>query len=102
MSLPVRIATALVAGEGFEAYVSEYMGLEAIWTTAIMIAIDPGALKNESGSLLSRRRKAIFRNNVGDPSDLRKLFDIAGIGGQLGDLVGDHTAKHLAALESGE
>jgi len=102
MGLPVRIATALVTGEGLELYVREQMGLEAIRMTAIMVAIDPGALKNERGSLLPRRRKAIFRNNVGDPSDIRKLFHIADKLALLGDLVDDRAAKYFAALESEE
>jgi len=76
------------------------MGLEATGATAIMVAINPGALISESGGLLPRRRKAIFRNNVGDPSDIRKLLDIAGIGGMLGDLVGDRAAKYFAQLKS--
>jgi len=99
MGLPVRIATAFVTGEGLELYVGEQMGLEAIRTTAVMIAIDPSALKNESGSLRGRR-KAVFRNTVGDPSDIRKLLDIAGIGGLLGDLVGDCATEYFAPLKS--
>jgi len=100
MGLPVRIATALVTGEGLELYVGEQMGLEAIRATAIMIAIDPSALKNESGGLLPGRRMAIFRNNVGDPSDIRKLLDITGVGGLLVDLVGDRATKYFAPLTS--
>jgi len=90
MSLPVRIATAFVAGEGFEAYVSEYMGLEAIRTTAMVVSTNPGALKNESGGLLP------------GGSDVHKLCDITSRGGHLGGLVGDRAEKYFAPLESGE
>jgi len=78
----------------------EQMGLEAIRATAIMIAIDPSAMKNERHSLLPGRRKAIFRNNTGDPPDIRKPLDIADSGGLLGDLVGDGATEYFAALES--
>jgi hypothetical protein len=77
------------------------MRLEAIGTTAIMVAINPNAVKNEVGSLAPRRRKATTGNNAGDPTDIRKLLDVTEIGGQLGDLVGDRAAKYLAPLESG-
>jgi len=100
MGLPVRVATASVTGEGLELYVGEQMRFEAIRTTAIMIATDPGALKNESSSLLPRRRKVIFRNNVRDPSDIRKPLDIAGVGVLLGDLVGDRATEYFAPLTS--
>jgi len=89
VSLPVRIATAVVAGEAYEAYVSEYMGLEAIGTTATMVAINPRALTNEDGRL--------FPGGL----DIRKLCDIANIGGQLGDLVVDHAEKYFGPLERG-
>jgi hypothetical protein len=78
----------------------EQMRLEAIGTTAIVVAINPDAVKNEVGSLAPRRRKATIRNNVGDPTDIRKLLDVTGVGGQLGDLVGDRAAKDFAPLES--
>jgi hypothetical protein len=77
------------------------MRLEAIGTTAIMVATNPDAVKNEAGSLLPGRRMAIFRNSVGGLTDIRKLLDVTGIDGQLGDLVGDHAAKDFAPLESG-
>ena len=96
----MRIATALVAGEGLELYMGEHMGLEAIGAGARMGATNPGALKNESGSLLPRRRKIVFRNNISDPLDIREPLDIAGIGGQLGLLVGDCAAKYFAPLAS--
>ena len=98
----MRIATAFVAGEGHEAYVSENMGLEAIRTGARMVATNPGALKNETGSLLHGRREVVLRNNVRDPLDIREPLDIAGIGGQLGLLVGDCAAKYFAPLVSDE
>jgi len=56
-------------------------------------------MKDERGSLLPGRRKAIFRNNAGDPSDIRKPLDIAGSGGLLGDLVGNGATEYFAALE---
>jgi len=46
MGLPVRIATASVAGERLEPYVSEHVGLEAIWAVARMGALGPGAVEN--------------------------------------------------------
>ena len=52
MNIPVRLATALVAGEWLKLNVGVYMGLEAVRATANMVAINPGTLKNESGSLL--------------------------------------------------
>ena len=93
----MRIATAFVAGEGHEAYVSENMGLEAIRTGAGMVATNPCALKNETGSLLHGRREIV---NLRVPLDHRELADIAGMGEPLGDLVGDYAAKNVAPLES--
>ena len=52
MSIPVRFATALVAGERLKVNVGVHMGLEAVRTTATMVAINPGTLKNESRRLL--------------------------------------------------
>ena len=102
MSLPARIAAALVAGEGLELYMGEHMGLEAIRTGARRVATNPGALKNESGSPLPGRRRIVFRNNISDPLDIREPLDIAGTDGQLGLLVGDCAAKYFAPLVSGE
>ena len=102
MGLPVRITTALVAGEGLELYVGEHMGLEAIRAGARMVATNPGALKNEGGSLLPGRRNIVFKNNVSDPLDIREPLDIAGTGGYLGHLVGDCAAKYFAPLVSDE
>jgi len=78
------------------------MGLEAIGTTAIMVTINPGALKNERGSLLPGRNKIIFWNSVSNSSDICKLFEIASTRGLLGDLVGDRAAKYFAPLKSDE
>ena len=50
--IPVRLATALVAGKGLKVDVGVHMGLEAVRATAAMAAFNPGTLKNESGSLL--------------------------------------------------
>ena len=102
MSLPERITTASVTGEGLEVDVRVYMGLEAVRTTATMIAFNPGALKNESCCRLPGRRKIISRNNVCDPSNIREFFKITSREGQLGDLVGDRAAKYVAPLEGGE
>jgi hypothetical protein len=105
MSLPVRIATALVAGEWFKAYMREYVGLQTIRAAAKMGALVPGAQKNEGGRLLPRRRrkrKVLFGNDIGSLSDIRELLDIAGTGGQLGGLVEDRAAKDFASLARDE
>ena len=98
MSLPVRIPTPSVAGERLEEDVSVHVGLEAVRAIANMVAINPGALKYDRGSLLPGRRNVIFRNIVCGPSNLRELFDIAGRDGQLGDLAGDRAAKNIAPV----
>ena len=98
MSLPVRIPTPPVAGERLEVDVSVHVGLEAVRAIANMVAANPGAVKYDSGSLLPGRRIVIVRYIVCNHSNIREPFDIAGRGGQLGDLVGDRTAKYIAPL----
>jgi len=96
----VRIPTPSVAGERFVLDVSVYVGLEAVGASANMVAANPGAMKNGSGSLLPGRRNAIFRNIVWDLSNIREPFDIAGRERQLGGLVGDRAAKYIAPVAS--
>jgi len=99
-SRAVRIPTTSVAGERLEVDVDVHVVLEAVRASANMVATNPGALKNGRGRLLPKRRNAIFRNIVHDPSNIREPFDIAGREGQLGDLVGDRAAKYIAPLAS--
>jgi len=96
----VEIATASVAGEGLEAYMSEDVGLQAVRTTATMVAFSLGTLKGEGGRFLPGRRKGILRNIVSDPLSIGEHLDLAGASRQLVPLVEDRAAEYCTPLES--